>query len=328
MSARLTWCASLLALLPLLAPALAAAAVPVVTAVAAAPVGVAAYLGRWDLTLHAPDREYPSWLELTDTDGTLRAMLTSRWGHPRFLPEVSIIDGHLRFVSPKSEEERKDDMVFDGQLVGQTLEGVTSGQDGTPWTWSGERAPSLARSAPPRWGKPLRLFNGKDLTHWHSSDPAAKLAWTVVDGVLRSPGKGPELVTDRRFDDFKLHIEFNCGQGANSGIYLRGRYELQVENDPEPEGPTMRTGGVYGFLAPNPEVPRVPGVWRSYDVELVGRSITVALDGKTIIDHQEIPGITGGALDSHEQLPGPLYLQGSEDGHVSYRNIVVTPARD
>jgi hypothetical protein len=148
-----------------------------------------------------------------------------------------------------------------------------------------------------------------------------------VDGALLSPGKGPELITNRRFDDFRLHIEFNCGKGANSGIYLRGRYELQVENDPEPEGPTMRTGGVYGFLAPDPEVPRVPGVWRRYDVELVGRTITVALDGRTIIDHQEIPGITGGALDSREAQPGPIYLQGSEDGHVSYRNIVVTPAR-
>jgi hypothetical protein len=323
MSVRVAWCARLLALLPLLAPALATSAEP-----AADPAGEAAFLGRWDLTLHAPDREYPSWLELTDADGTLRARLVSRWGHARYLPEASITDGHLRFVSPKSDEESKDDMVFDGQLVGQTLEGVISGQDGPQWTWWGERAPSLARTTAPRWGKPLRLFNGKDLTGWHPSDPAAKIMWTVVDGALRSPGKGPELLTDRRFGDFKLHIEFNCEKGANSGIYLRGRYELQVENDPEPEGPTMRTGGVYGFLAPNLEVPRIPGVWRSYDVELVGRTITVALDGRTIIDHQEIPGITGGALESHEALPGPLYLQGSEDGHVSYRNIVMTPARD
>ena len=139
MSARVAWCTSPMCLVVLLAPALAAFAAPAATA---EPAGEAAYLGRWDLTLHAPNRDYPSWLELTDTDGTLRARLVSRWGHARFLPEVSITDGHLRFVSPKSEEERKDDMVFDGQLVGQTLEGVTSGQDGTPWTWWGARAPS------------------------------------------------------------------------------------------------------------------------------------------------------------------------------------------
>jgi Domain of Unknown Function (DUF1080) len=305
-------------LMSLLSMVFAARAAPT----AAAPES--AYLGRWDLTLHAPGREYPSWLELTDTDGTLRARLTSRWGHPRELPQVSVTDGHLRFVSPKAEEDRKDDMVFEGQLVGDTLEGVTTGQDGAAWTWSGVRAPSLKRSAAPRWGKPRRLFNGKDLSGWHSADPAAQIQWAVVDGAMRSPGHGPELVSDEKFDDFKLHIEFNRGKGANSGVYLRGRYELQVEDDPVPEDFTMRTGGVYGFIAPNPPAPRDSDVWHRYDAMLVGRTLTVRLDGKTIIDHQEIPGITGGALDSHEQLPGPFYLQGSEDGHVLYRNIIVT----
>ena len=306
---------------------LLATLLPMVFAASAAPAAESAYLGRWDLTLHAPGRDYPSWLELTDTDGTLRARLTSRWGHPRPLPQASVTDGQLRFVSPKEDEERKDDMVFEGKLVGDTLEGVTSGQDGTPWTWSGVRAPSLARAAKPRWGKPRRLFNGKDLSGWHSADPPAKLQWTVVDGLLRSPGHGPELISDDQFDDFKLHIEFNRGPGANSGVYLRGRYELQVEDDPVPEDFTMRTGGVYGFIAPNPPAPRDHGVWHRYDAMLVGRTLTVQLDGRTIIDHQEIPGITGGALDSHEALPGPFYLQGSEDGHVLYRNIIVTPAR-
>ncbi len=89
----------------------------------------------------------------------------------------------------------------------------------------------------------------------------------------------------------------------------------------------MRTGGVYGFLAPKPEPPRQPGVWQTYDITLVGRTVTVVLNGQTIIDRQEIPGITGGALDSHEGLPGPIYLQGSEDGHVTYRNITITPAK-
>ena len=321
MSTRFACCAFLLVLL---APALVTAATP---AAPTGPAGEAAYLGRWDLTLHAPDRVYPSWLELTDTNGTLRARLVSRWGHARDLPAASIENGHLRFVSPKEDEERKDDMVFDGQLVGDTLEGVTSGQDGTPWTWSGMRAPSLARSTAPHWGKPVRLFNGKNLSGWHPSDPVTKIAWTVVRSTMLSPGHGPELISDANFGDFKLHIEFNCGKGANSGVYLRGRYELQVENDPVPENATMRTGGVYGFLAPNPEVPRDSGVWHRYDATLVGRTLSVRLDGKTIIDQQEIPGITGGALDSHEELPGPFYLQGSEDGQVYYRNIIVTPAR-
>ena len=82
----------------------------------------------------------------------------------------------------------------------------------------------------------------------------------------------------------------------------------------------------YGFLAPTPELPRKPGEWQTYDITLVGRMITVAQNGETIINNQEIPGITGGALDSHEELPGPIYLQGSEKGHAAFRSLVLTPA--
>jgi len=285
------------------------------------------FLGRWDLTLKTPSREYPSWLEITQESGQLKALLVSRWGNARPLPKIELSHGQITFVSPKEEEDRKDDMVFVGTLSGQKLSGTTTGQDGTPWQWTGERAPDLKRKAEPKWGKPTSLFNGKDLSGWRPSDPNATAAWKVENGTLVSPGHGAELITDAKFDDFKLHIEFNCAPKSNSGVYLRGRYELQIEDDPVPEGPTMRTGGVYGFLAPSPEQPRRPGEWQTYDITLVGRVVTVVQNGQTIIDKQEIPGITGGALDSHEGLPGPIYLQGSEDGHVAFRNITITPGR-
>ncbi len=284
------------------------------------------FLGRWDLTLQASDREYPSWLEITQDNGQLKAQFVSRWGNARPLPKIELSSGHLIFVSPKEEEDRKDDMVFQGTLVGETLTGTTTGQDGTPWTWTGRRAPSLERKRPPKWGKPNQLFNGKDLTGWHPDKANPSAAWTVQDGAMVSPGHGPEIISDSKFQDFELHIEFNCQPNANSGVYLRGRYEVQVEDDSIKEPPSHHTGGVYGFLAPTPELSRTPGVWQIYDITLVGRTITVMQNGKTIIDQKEIPGITGGALDSHEELPGPIYLQGSENGHVSYRNIVITPA--
>jgi hypothetical protein len=285
------------------------------------------YLGRWDLTLKTPQREYPSWLEITQEGGQFHAQMVSRWGNARPLPKVEIANGHILFVSPKEEEERKDDMVFEGQLSGDTLVGSTTGPDGTPWQWTGVRAPKLIRNGTPRWGRAVALFNGKDLTGWTPSDPNAAAKWTVENGTLVSPGHGPELIGNAKFDDFKLHVEFNCGHGANSGVYLRGRYEVQIEDDPQPEGPSMRTGGVYGFLAPSPEQPNRPGEWQSYDITLIGRIVTVVQNGVTIIDKQEIPGITGGALDSHEELPGPIYLQGSEAGHVAFRNLTITPAK-
>ncbi len=283
------------------------------------------FLGRWDLTLKAPGHEYPSWLEISDRDGKLSAQFVSRWGNARPLPSIEIHGADITFVSPKEEEDRKEDMVFQGKLAGTTLSGTTTGQDGAPWTWMGVHAPPLVRTGAPKWGKPIPLFNGKDLTGWHM-DHAGPLEWTVQDGKLISPGNGPELINDRNFQDFKLHVEFNCGQNANSGVYLRGRYEVQIETESQDEPPSHHTGGVYGFLAPMPEQPRTPDVWQSFDITLVGRKVTVVLNGKTVIDDQEIPGITGGALNSREGSPGPIYLQGSEKGHVAFRSIVITPA--
>ena len=287
---------------------------------------VEAFLGRWDLTLKAPDREYPSWLELRQENGQLKAIFVSRWGNARPLPVAEVTNGHLKFVSPKEEEERKDDMVFEGTLDGARLSGTTTGQDGTPWTWTGVKAPSLKRSGTPTWGKPIALFNGKDLTGWKPEKANTPTVWKVENGSLITPGEGPDLINDSKFEDFKLHVEFNCGEKSNSGVYLRGRYEVQIETDSVNEGPTHHTGAVYGFLAPSPELPRKPGEWQTFDITLIGRMVTVVQNGQTIIDNKEIPGITGGALDSHEGLPGPIYLQGGEKGRVAFRSIVITPA--
>jgi hypothetical protein len=285
------------------------------------------FLGRWDLTLKAPDREYPSWLEIRLDDGKPTAQMVGRWGNARALPKLEITDGQVTFVSPKEEEDTPLDMVFAGKVSGKTLSGSVTGPKGGPWTWSGVAAPLLQRKGTPKWGTPVTLFNGKDLTGWKMSDPNAAATWKVENGTLVSPGHGPEIINEQKFQDFKLHIEFNCGPNANSGVYLRGRYEVQIEDNSIQEPPSHHTGGVYGFLAPSPEMPRKPGEWQTFDITLIGRTITVIQNGTTIIDHKEIPGITGGALDSHEELPGPIYLQGSEDNHVAFRNIVITPAK-
>jgi len=285
-----------------------------------------AFLGRWDLTLTAGDHEYPSWIEIGKEHGKLTALFTGRWGNARPLPQISIAGTEITFVSPKAEEDSKADMLYQGARNGESLSGTVTGPDGTTWKWTGVKAPSLERSGTPQWGKPIQLFDGKDLKGWHQSK-AGPPDWTVKNGMLVSPGNGPELIGDRKFQDFKLHVEFNCGKDANSGVYLRGRYEVQIETESQGEPPSHHTGGVYGFLAPTPEQPRTPDVWQTFDITLVGRNVTVVLNGKTVIDDQEIPGITGGALDSHEGEPGPIYLQGSEKGHVQFRKITLTPAK-
>jgi hypothetical protein len=291
-----------------------------------APETAAAFLGRWDLTLKAPDREYPSWLELREETGQLKAEMVGRWGNARPLPTVELSNGHLKFVSPKEEEDSKADLVFEGTLNGKTLSGTLTGPDGKTWQWIGLKAPAFRKAGPPSWADPIPLFNGRDLTGWHEDKPGASPAWKVENGLLITPGNGPELINNSKFEDFKLHVEFNCGPESNSGVYLRGRYEVQLETDSITDPPERRLGSIYGFLAPSPEPGRTPGKWQTYDITLIGRIVTVVLNGTTIIDNKEIPGITGGALDSHEELPGPIYLQGSEKGRVMFRNIVITPA--
>jgi hypothetical protein len=286
---------------------------------------VAPFLGRWDLTLKTSGHEYPSWIEIGNKDGNLIALFTGRWGNARPLPRITIRGKQITFVSPKEEEGSNVDITFEGVRDGESLSGTLNGPDGTAWSWTGVRAPSLDRSSPPKWDKPIGLLNGKDLSGWHESK-AGPPDWTVKDGNLVSPGNGPELISDSKFQDFRLHIEFNCGKDANSGVYLRGRYEVQIETDSIAEPLSHHTGGVYGFVAPTPELPRSPDVWQSFDITLIGRKLKVIQNGRTIIDNQEIPGLTGGALDSREDEPGPIYLQGSEKGRVLFRNITIAPA--
>jgi hypothetical protein len=192
----------------------------------------------------------------------------------------------------------------------------------TPFT--GERAPLLKRSKAPVWGTPIQLIKGNSTTGWHADRPGNQ--WVVENGVLRSPKSGANIITDQKFEDFKLHIEFRYPAGSNSGVYLRGRYEIQVEDNLGKEPASTYLGGIYGFLTPNEMVAKAPGEWQSYDVTLVGRIVTVVANGKEIICKQIIPGITGGALDSKEAEPGPIMLQG-DHGPIEYRNIVITPAK-
>ena len=124
------------------------------------------------------------------------------------------------------------------------------------------------------------------------------------------------------YEDFKLHIEFRYPKGSNSGVYLRGRYEVQIEDNYGKEPTSTLFGGIYGFLTPNEMAALPAGEWQSFDITLVGRRVSVVANGKKIITDQIIPGITGGALDSKEGLPVPLMLQG-DHGPVEYRNISI-----
>jgi hypothetical protein len=290
------------------------------------PNSIRPYLGRWDLTVRTPTQERPSWIEFSEQNGQVNGLMVGFWGHATPTGTVQLKDGEIEFTAP-TDAGFDEGTILKAKLAGGRLAGTASSPKGVSWPWTGQRAPALEPTSMPHWGKPSRLFNGKDLSGWKFADPAHAAIWSVEDGTLVKDGSGPELISIPKFRDFKLHVEFNCGAAANSGVYLRGRYEVQIETDSTSEPPERSMGAVYGFLTPEPALPRTPNVWQTYDITLVGRTLTLVHDGKTVIDHKEIPGITGGALDSHEGLPGPIYLQGSEAGRVAFRNMVITPAQ-
>src|SRR6266581_8173849 len=285
-------------------------------------------VGTWDLTLTARDgRPLPSWLEVhVSGNGVLVGRFQGVVGSVRPISRLTYASDTLRFAIPPQWEAGSADLQFAGVVAGDGLAGIITDPTGNPYPFTAVRAPALRRPTP-LWAPVRRLFNGKDLTGWHTVGGTNQ--WSAVNGVLTNAKGGANLVTDAVYTDFKLHVEVRYPPRGNSGVYLRGRHEVQVEDSIVTKADAEATGGlgaIYGFLIPNQNASNGAGKWETLDVTLVGRRVTVVLNGRRIICEAEIPGPTGGALDSKEGEPGPIMLQG-DHGPVEYRNLVLTPAR-
>ena len=282
-------------------------------------------IGRWDLTVDLGNKLVPSWLEVKLSGmKTLVGYFVADGGSARPISKVNFNDGKISFSIPPQWDDSDKDMVFEAVLKGDKLTGTIISSKGQRQTLVGERAPLLKRTTAVTWGEPIKIFNGLNLDGWHASKK--KNQWVAENGIMKCPQSGANIITDQTFNDFKLHIEFRYPEGSNSGVYLRGRYEIQVEDNRGQEPLSTFFGGIYGFITPNEMAAKAPGEWQTYDVTLVGRRVTVVANGKKIITDQIIPGITGGALDSKEGEPGPIILQG-DHGPIEYRNIIITPAK-
>ena len=281
--------------------------------------------GRWDMVISQEGEELPSWLEIRHSGSrTLVGRFVYAMGSARPISEVKMKDGKFSFAIPPQWEDGNTYMEFEGSMNGDVLKGTMLYTNGQTYNWVATRAPQLEYTKNPKWGKPIELFNGKDLSGWQAM---GENQWIAESGVLKSPKSGSNLVSDQKFNDFKLHLEFKYPQGSNSGVYLRGRYEVQIMDSKGAEPSDVEYSGVYGFLTPSEVAAKAAGEWQEYDITLIGRRVTVVANGTTVISDQIIPGITGGALDSKEGEPGPLYFQG-DHGPIEFRNIIVTPRVD
>ena len=288
----------------------------VVSALAAAQTKANPFVGRWDFNITTGTSTRACWLGVTEKDGKLDVWFQPTGGNVYEVKDVKTEGSHLILGLSG--------MTWDLEASGGKLTGVQKRGSSTV-ALTGEASPALKRSAPKAWTTPEPLFNGKDLAGWEPMGNPANSHWMVEDGLLINQSHGDNLKSTRTFQDFKVHYEVNCPEGGNSGFYLRGRYEVQIEYEPLSDNPVeRRIGSVYGRIAPNPELTRTPGQWETFDVTLVGRIVTVVRNGTTIIDHKEIEGITGGALDANEGEPGPFYIQGDHTGGLKFRNITVS----
>lgn len=278
--------------------------------------------GRWNLTVSYEGKDLPSWLEISHSGrNTLIGRFTYAMGSARPIAEVKKFGDSFYFTIPPQWEDGAANMEFTGRNEGEGLKGEMVYTDGKTYTWTGTRAPKLTATENPRWGKTQKLFNGKNLDGWKIKD---KNQWEVVNGILTSAASGVNLISHEKYTNFKLHAEFRYPEGSNSGLYLRGRYEVQIADNKGLEPSSILFGGVYGLLTPNAMVAKAAGEWQTYDITLIGRKVTIVANGKTIISEQNIPGMTGGALDNDEAAPGPIMIQG-DHGPVEFKSLEITP---
>ena len=302
----------------------------------------APYLGRWALTIPGGGA---GWLQITKEKGYYDGSIL--WGGGSVVPVSSVFfyDGTL-CVTRVREVKRKNaagkvvrtqqftDLITaeaEGDNLYLTLlHPRNDGRGVTRAEFTGKRIPPL----PPkpdlskvRFGPPIVLFNGKDLTGWRLVNPHARNGWTAENGMLRNKAilkhvHYGNLRTEREFKDFNLKLEVRVPPDGNSGIYLRGIYEVQVADWYGKPADSHGMGGIYSRITPTSNPCKPAGQWQSFDITLVKRHVTVILNGVKIIDNQPLLGCTGGALWSDEFRPGPIYLQGDHTS-VDYRNIVL-----
>jgi len=310
---------------------LAAAILGGVAAAARGPQGAVQdnpFLGKWDITATTATGSYPYWLEVREDGGKLVGYFQGRGGAVARLPEIAREGADLVFSTGAPDKPGAPKAVHRAHVEGGNLVGeLTAGAEKVGWVGVPAPAwPPADANARHELGAPVALFNGRDLAGWRVQYPDVPGGWVVADGALTNEKTGNNLVSEQSFQDFTLEMEYKLEKDSNSGLYLRGRYELQILDDagkPPALGSHM---ALYGRLSPFTNASKPAGEWQAVAATLVGNRFTVVLNGRTVHNDAAIEGITGGALDSREGEPGPIMIQG-DHSRIWVRKLVVTPIK-
>jgi hypothetical protein len=284
--------------------------------------------GRWDIVVHKPPAQILStttkawWLEIAGagTPDIKVKFVGSPDGAIDDIPNAKIENGVLHYVWQHGDTH----IDYNVKYVAGNLEGGMSGPKES-LTFTGHRAPQIDDRDDGSWvrGKPIVLFNGKDLSGWTGVNSEKAEGWKVEDGVLKGSGQD-NLITTAKYWNFELHAEYKLAERSNSGIGLRGRYEVQIASDYGRPPGMHGTGALYTRILPRVNASKKPDEWQTYDIRLVGRQITAVLNDEKLYEKGVIDGLTGIAFDPYEGQPGPIELQG-DHGPVEFRNLILTP---
>ncbi len=319
-------------------------------AMASAQDSDAPYLGNWALTIPGGGA---GWFGFTQEKGYIDGRVL--WGGGSVVPLANVyVDGDTLVATRVSDVSRKnaDGKVVLKQTITDTLRITISGDSLTAVyeqpkrsgkgvarrELTGKRIPPIPKA--PKLSKikyrdPIQLFNGKNLDGWKLTREKAVNGWKAENGALINEAKQEKgkrhvaygnLRTEQEFEDFNLTLQVQVPEHGNSGIYLRGIYEVQVSDTHGRPLDAHNMGGVYSRISPTVAAEKPADKWQDMDITLCDRHVTVKLNGKTIIDNQPLLGCTGGALWSDEFRPGPIYLQGDHTS-VKYRRMVLKPIK-
>lgn len=285
------------------------------------------YDGRWDITARTQPRPRAWWLELqgAGTPAASGRFVSAYAGDMNKIDTIAVENGELKFtIVPHGDNAPP--RVYRARLVDGKLEGTleVAGQSAIQWT--AVRAPAIPDRDDGTWkkGKPIQLFNGKDLTGWRALVPSVPMKWTVENGVLHNAPPTTDIISVEKFWNFDLHVDFRIVAHSNSGIGLRGRYEIQILEDYGQPPNTHGAAALYSRIAPSVNASKPAGEWQSYDIRLVGRQLTVVHNGTKVLDKVEVEGLTAIANNPDEAQPGPFIVQG-DHSYVEIRSFVVTP---